>query len=192
MKHKALIALLLFVAFTCCKKDEADYRDRFVGMYECQVTGIIESCDSYRILLDTTKIMYYKDAYIKDSTALSSLYKEEYKIIIDTLFISANGKSYIKMAPLNPKILGEKDDDFFGQHYASILDPEYYFDISISDNGEFEGDLEYQLRKDNIKGHVFNDNIKFCYKSIFYRHIYDDVYSPVSIIELNYNGKKIK
>ena len=194
MKTRLLLMLFVFAAFAGCKKDDSDYRDKFVGAYQCQVTGRIDINNYtyiYNILIDSSKITYCKDDYIKDSASLLPLYKEEYKTITDTLYVRANGKSYIKIASLNPKIIGERDDDF-GQYYASVLSPEYYFDISVSDNGEFEGDFEYQLRKDSIKGLVFNDSIKFCYKSIYHRHIYDDIYRPVSIMEFNYKGKKIK
>ena len=193
MKPRLLLMLLIFASFVSCKKDDSDYRDNFVGAYQCQVTGKIDINNYskiYNILIDTSKITYYKDDYIKDSTS-SPLYKEEYKTITDTLFIRANGKSYIKIASLNPKIIGEGDDGF-GQYYASLLSTEYYFDITILDNGEFEGNFEYQLRKDSIKGLVFNDSIKFCYKSIYLRNIYDDIYRPVSIIEFDYKGKNIK
>ena len=166
MKLRLLLMLLIFASFVSCKKDDSDYRDKFVGAYQCQITGSISSINDYLILIGSDKISYWKYAegyeWRDPDTALVS-YREEYKTIIDTIYVTTKGDSSIRLQAANYKSIGWWPDRWMRGHILSIVDHGY--NIRISEDGHFAGGYEKDMpvEVDSVRGYISNDSLKLYY-----------------------------
>jgi hypothetical protein len=187
MKSKVLLAIFILAAFASCKKKDDDFRDKYVGAYECQITGKLWWLLSYSIVIDSSKITYvgYKEGYSADNPDSSLVsHNEEFITLTDTIYVKAEGASDIVIESAHNKFIGKEGDEFSGPHKVSISRPDYA--ISISEDGKFSGGKDSNGTQDNISGLLFDG-----YITMQYKHSSRGVVT-VNDDNLYYFGRKIK